>query len=153
MWLTPTQDTVKARISGPEFDALKSAARAAGQTPDTLVTDTITRVTNLIRGYVSKRHTLGAAGTIPDELESAFGSLWLYEFLTRLPNSSKLLDDRRTKAYDDAMRLLKDTASGLFTIVPPESAAPATEQAGGSSIQLVTSSVREADRAATSGLF
>lgn len=153
MWITPTSATIKSRISGPELDALKSAARAAGQTPDGLVDDAITRVVNLIRGYCAKHNQLGTSGTIPDELESSFGALWLYEFITRLPNSSKLLDDRRAKAYDDPMRLLRDVSSGAFKVVPPESAAPATEQAGGSSIKVVSSSIREADRQSTQGLF
>lgn len=152
-WISPTAATVKARISGPEFEALKSAARSAGQVADTLVDDTISRVINLIRGFVARKYTLGVTGTIPDELESCVGTLFVYEFITRLPGMSKLLDERRTKAYDDAMRLLRDVASGTFVIVPPETPAADNLQASPHGIEVVSSRTRVADTISTAGLL
>lgn len=153
MWITPTVATVKARLSGPEFDVLKNAARSGGQVADTLVTETIGRVVNLIRGYVGRKYPLGLTGTIPDELESCVGTLFVYEFITRLPGMSKLLDERRTKAYDDAMRLLRDVSTGVFVIVQPETPAADNLQASGPGVEVVSSRTRIASPSHTSGLL
>ncbi|MES2597185.1 MAG: phage protein Gp36 family protein [Verrucomicrobiota bacterium] len=153
MWFTPSEDTIKTRISGPELNALKSAARAQGLNTDTIITAALSRIVQMIRGYVGSKHTLGAEGTIPDELESALGALWLVEFITRIPASGKLLDEARRKAAEDAMTLLKDVASGRFAIVPPTSPAPEAAQAGGPKIQLVSSSTRIGHDLRSSGLF
>lgn len=152
-WITPTTDTIKARISGAEFDALKSAALAAGQNANTLVTECLTRIVQLIRGYVGRRYPLGEAGTIPDELTSALGSLWVYEFLTRVPGADKLLNERRVKAYDDANRQLRDVSAGTFVIVPPVTEAPEAEQAGGPGITLASYSERQNTTAHLDGLL
>lgn len=153
MWITPTVATLKARISGPEFDSLKSAARAAGQNADTLVTDCLARIIALIRGYCGGRHVLGAEGTIPDELESALGALFVPEFITRLPGLTKLLDANRVKAKEDALQLLRDVAAGRFAIVPPEAPAAEAQQAGGPGITLASSSTRQATRTHLDGLL
>lgn len=153
MWTTPTVTTLKARISGPEFEALKSAARAAGQNADTMVTDCLARIVALIRGYCGGRHVLGAEGTIPDELESALGSLFVVEFITRLPGMTKLLDANRTKAKEDALQLLRDVSAGRFAIVPPETPAADNQQAGGPGITLVSSTTRTATRTNLDGLL
>lgn len=152
-WIIPTTATVKARISGPEFESLKGAARAAGQNADTLVTDCIARVVAMIRGYVGGRSTLGEAGGIPDELESAFGALWTHEFITRLPGMTKLLDDRRMKAYDTALAMLRDVSAGRFTIVAPATPAPEASQAGGSGFAWASGSTRQNTTANLNGLL
>lgn len=153
MWITPTPATIQARLSGPEFNALKSAARASGQVADTLVTDCLTRIIALIRGYAGRKNVLGAEGTIPDELVSALGALWVYEFISRLPGQEKLLDAARTKQQEDALRLLRDVGTGAFTIVPPETPAPSTAQSGGPGISLVSSSTRNNTRDKLNGLM
>lgn len=153
MWITPTADTLKARISGPEFEALKSAARAAGQNADTMVADCLSRIVALIRGYCGGRHVLGAEGTIPDELESALGALFVVEFITRLPGMTKLLDANRTKAKEDSLQLLRDVAAARFAIVPPVTPAPDASQSGGPGITLASSSTRQATRNHLDGLL
>lgn len=152
-WITPTADTIKGRISGPEFEALKSAARSAGQNADNLVTDCLSRIVAMIRGYVGSRHVLGAEGAIPDELESALGSLWVHEFITRLPGMGKLLDERRVKAQESAMQMLRDVSAGRFAIVPPVTPAPEAQQAGGPGVQLVGSAYRKNTSEALDGLL
>lgn len=153
MWITPTAATVKARITGAEFEALKSAALASGQSADTLVTDCLSRIIQMIRGYVGNRHTLGTAGTIPDELESALGALWVHEFISRVPGTERLLNERRVKAKEDALTQLRDVSSGRFSIVPPTSEAPSAQQAAGPALQLASSSIRENDRESLTGLL
>lgn len=153
MWITPTAATVKARITGAEFEALKSAALASGQVADTLVTTCLARVVQQIRGYVGNRYTLGEAGTIPDELESALGAMWVYEFISRVPGTDKLLSERRVAAYDNAIVQLKDVSAGRFAIVPPTTEAPAAEQASGPGISLASSSTRQASRTDLTGLL
>lgn len=153
MWIAPDITTIKTRITGAELDALKGAARASGVSPDDTIEKAISRVVRQIRGYVGTRHKLGEEGTIPDELESAFGALWLVEFITRIPNSGKLLDDRRTKAAEDALTQLRDVAAGRFAIVAPIEPAPAVQQAAGPAISLVSAGVRVNKTTDTSGLF
>lgn len=152
-WITPDTDTVKRRISGPEFDALRQAARAAGQNADTMTADCIARVVHKVRGYVAgnSRNVLGVPGTIPDELESAFGALWVYEFITRLPGLAKLLDDRRVSAMENAMAELRDASRGTLAVVAPET--PADDQAGSPGVQLVSSRTNPATPAQTAGLL
>ncbi|GAA5137419.1 hypothetical protein GCM10023213_14060 [Prosthecobacter algae] len=156
-WITPTAETVKRRLSGPEFTSLQNAARSSGQDGATLTTETITRVVNMIRGYVGAAknppNILGIPGTIPDELESALGSLWLWEFITRLPGQEKLLDDRRKTLYDNAIAQLKDVSAGRFAIVPPETPGEETEQPSGPASQLISSRDNLGTRAQTAGLL
>lgn len=153
MWITPTIATLQAHLSGPEYEALRSAARAAGQSADSLTTDSLARSVATVRGYVGARHTLGLEGTIPDELESALGCIWRYEYITRLPNSDRLLDDRRLRAWENAIATLKDVSAGRFAIVPPTSPAEDAMQAGGPGFEQVVPSRRANDTTALDGLL
>ena len=66
-WITPTEDDILTRVSGPELDAFRSAALASGQADP--VAPLITSVVNMMRGYISRcgnvDMTTKAAGTIP----------------------------------------------------------------------------------------
>jgi hypothetical protein len=152
MWITPTAATIQDSISGPEFTALKSAARGAGQNPDTLVTDCLSRSIKQIIGYVSVKNIVGTAGDIPDELTAALGAVWRFEFINRL-GLEKLLTESRKTAYDNAMIQLRDVAAGRFTIMPPATPAPEAQQAGGPGVQLASFSPRQASREDLSGLL
>ncbi len=156
-WITPTAETVKRRLSGPEFTTLQNAARGAGQDAASLTTNCITSVVNMIRGYVgaakSPPNILGQPGTIPDELESTFGILWVWEFITRLPGQEKLLDDRRKTLYDTAVAQLRAVAASQFAIVPPTDPATETAQPSGPAAQLINSRPNLGSRDQTAGLL
>lgn len=151
MWITATITTVQQSVSGPEFTALKSAARGAGQDADTLATDCLSRVVKQMIGYISVKNIVGTAGDIPDELTTALGALWRFEFINRL-GLEKLLTESRKTAYDNAIRQLRDVAAGTFKIAPPTAPAPDPQQAGGTGLTLASSSTRQATRADLSGL-
>lgn len=155
MWITLTSSKVAERFAAAEFTAVKSASLQSGQTAAEMITEVIERVTNEVRGYVAacSRNLLGEAGTIPDELEDAALALFVYRFLTRLPNLKSLLDDRRVKAYEDAVALLKNVAVCKFAIVPPTTAAADAEQAGGGNMEVINSRVRRARREDVAGLL
>lgn len=135
MWNTVTSDDVKTRLSKPELTALLTAARQLDQTDEGILADAIAAVTAEVRGYVAanSRNQLGPAGTIPDELQSAALALLRRYLFTRLPNMKALYDEIRQGETEDAMTRLRDTARGLFAIVPPESPASASEQVSGGS--------------------
>ncbi len=120
MWITLTETDVQTRLSGPELAALKSAALATGQSDP--LPALVASVAREVRGYVAagERNTLGPAGTIPDELESASLARVRYELATRLPVAS-LLTEARKEANRDALARLRDVAAGKFLIVQPPS--------------------------------
>jgi len=144
MWNTLTSDDVKTRLTKPELTALLGAARQAEQTDEGLLADAIATVTSEVRGYVAAfpRNRLGADGTIPDELLSAALALLRRHLFTRLPAMKALYDPIREKETEDALTRLRDTAQGRFAIVPPESPAPAAEQAQSGSPSLVAKTRR-----------
>jgi hypothetical protein len=152
MWITPTAATIQDSLSGPEFIALKSAARGAGQNPDTLVNDCLSRSIKQIIGYVSVKNIVGTAGDIPDELTASLGAVWRFEFINRL-GLEKLLTVSRKTAYDNAILQLRDVAAGRFTITPPTTPAPETQQAGGPGITLASSCTRRAKTSDLNGLL
>lgn len=128
-WITLTEDDVITKLSGPETAAMKTAALQAAQVDP--LPEVIEQVVLEVRGRVSAcaANTLGAAGTIPDELKGAAINRIRYELATRLPVAS-LLTDARIRANDQAIALLRDVGSCDFAIVPPENPAPETEQPG-----------------------
>lgn len=154
-WITFTAATLAERITGPEFAAIKKAAKGQGQNEEQMLADCIRRAVAEVRGRVAghARNILGAEGTIPDELEDATAAIVVYRFISRLPNSGSLLDAQRTKNYEDAQTLLGEVASGKFGIVQPVSPAPEIEQPGGPAAQLLSSRERIAKSCQTNGLL
>ena len=130
-----TAATVAQRLAGAELTALKTAALSSGQDGETLLADCISRTVAEVRGYVAahRANVLGEGATIPDELEDSALALVVYKFITRLPGLKALLDERRVKAYEDALSRLREVAAGKFLVVAPVTQAAA--QAGGSTIK------------------
>ncbi len=151
-WITPTLQHCKDRIP-KEWPALSNAAKAEGQDADELAEKLISVQVNRIRGRVPQSMPLGAAGTIPDELESAFFALWVYEFITKLPKMKSLLDELRVKAYDRAFDELKELSLGRIHVVPPITAAADEEQAVAGGVAVVSQTERWASREKLGGLF
>lgn len=154
-WISLTSTQAKARLAGAEYNAIKAAALNSGQDADTLVTDTLSRVVKDVRGYVGgcSRNLLGDGDTIPDELEDAALALFVYRFLTRLPNMKALLDPQRVAAYGDALKKLEQTAACKFAIVQPTTPAADEEQSGGGNMEVIASRTRVAKREGTAGLL
>jgi hypothetical protein len=145
---------VQERLTASELTALKTAAIAGSQTSAGIIAAAIERVTNQVRGYVAGCHnnTLGEAGTIPDELESAALAMIRRELFTRLPGMKGLFDEPRQQEAKDALQLMRDVAACRFAIVPPASPAPEAEQAGGTGVVLINSRERIATRETMAGL-
>lgn len=155
-WITPTLTQCQERLSGAEWSALSRAALQAGQDGEAMAQVVADNVITRIRGRVSARpeNQLGATGTIPDELQSCFLALWVYDFITRLPGMKTLLDERRLEAWKAAESELRHVAEGKIKIVQPVSPADPELQASGSgTVQVVSSTPRRVTRANTSGLF
>lgn len=127
-WITLTADDVATRFTGPELNAIRTAALA---TVDPLP-DVVASVVSMVRGRVGAcaRNTLGEAGTIPDNLKSTALAIAVWELLSRLPVES-LTTDTRKSAYDAALKLLADVAACRFVVDAPLTAAPAGEIATG----------------------
>lgn len=152
-WITLTEDHVtgSAALTKPELAIARTLLLPDGVT-DTL-SDVMTSVTREVRGYVAahKPNPLGEAGTIPDELERAALSRIVCELATRIPGKL-LLTEQRASANDAAVKLLEQTARGLFAIVPPVTAAPAIEQASPVGVERISSGTRIAGRDSMAGL-
>lgn len=151
MWIPLTVERVDGRLSAPERDALLNAAKGEEQTPSQLMADAIEVITREVRGSVAAcdRNTLGPAGTIPDELESAALALVRRYLFTRLPGMKRLFDELRQEEAKSAERRLERAAECRIAIVPPEEAG---DQAAGPAVQLVASRDRIATREAMKGL-
>lgn len=155
-WITPTLELCQTRISGPEWQALHRAATQAGQDGEAMAQTIIDNTVTRIRGRVAARaeNVLGAAGTIPDELMTSFLSLWVYDFITRLPGLKTLLDDRRVEAWKNAESELRHVSEGKIKLVPPVTpAAPELQASSNGTIALASSTKRRVTRANVSGLF
>lgn len=122
-WQTITETEIRDRLSGPELAAYKSAALATGQTDP--LPGIIAQTVDEVRGYIAAAATvaLGEGTTVPSKLVSATVAIVRWRLLTRLPlNSAALLETRRQE-YQDALRLLEQTAAGKFLVEEPTTAA------------------------------
>lgn len=136
-WISPTLQNCKDRIP-KEWPALSSAAKTQGQDADVLAQKVIDTQVARVRGRVPKDVKRGEEGTIPDELESAFFALWVYEFITKLPAMRSLLDDLRVRAWEKAFDELDRLSAGKIQIVAPVAPAPVEEQASGPGIEVAS---------------
>lgn len=124
MWVTLQIDSLKTALTGGEYTALAAAALAEGQANP--LPAIIRRAVQLVRGKVAAGgHTLEEGETIPQELEDAALCIVRFNALTRFPNLRALLDANRVAAKDDALKLLREVASGTMKI---EAAETPTEQ-------------------------
>jgi len=151
-YITLVEADLQSALTGPELNAVKTAALAAGQTG--VVAEILSQVTTEVRARVAAcaKNTLGESGTIPDECKSAAVDIAVYRIAKRLPGKV-VLTDERNNANDNAIAFMRDVAKCDVAIVPPSTPAPGAEQAaGGNSVQLVSSTPRRATRAKLDGL-
>lgn len=118
-WSTVTEAKLLSALNDAELAKYRNVAKQEGQ--DDPLPDVLLDVTNLVRGYVRKRYALEAIG-IPPSLMPAALDVAIYRLAKRV--SSNLAEDRR-KAYEDAIKLLEQVASGDFGI---EDAVLSTEE-------------------------
>jgi hypothetical protein len=104
------------------LNSLTEQEQAGLQTPSAQadLNSIVQNVTTLVRGRVNanKRNQghLGPVGTIPDELHAAAISIGRFKWLTHLPGTQLITEDRRNdknEAYD----LLADAADGRLVVV------------------------------------
>jgi hypothetical protein len=138
-WISPPLQKCKDRIP-KEWPALSNAAKTAGQDADELAQQVIDTQVTRIRGRVPVDVKRGPDGTIPDELESAFYALWVYEYITRLPSMRSLLDAERVENWRMAFKEMDSLSRGDIQVVPPITAAPLEEQATGGFIEVASPS-------------
>lgn len=129
-WITLTSEGVKRRLTKPEIDKIPSVAKLTSQTAEGLLASATDEIVREIRGHVAAKNQLGAAGTIPDELENAALALIRRVIFGRVPGLEDLFGEIRKAECSDAQSLLRRVADGKFAIVPPESPAPGNQQAG-----------------------
>ena len=103
-WITPVADDVLGVLSSPERSAYESAALQAGQIDR--LDSAMKRAIGLVRGRVGAcprfMGYIGPAGTIPDELYSAFFAVTRFYLLDSLPVAG-LITPPRQLDYENAM--------------------------------------------------
>lgn len=121
-WQIITETDIRDRLSGPELAAYKSVALATGQTDP--LPGIITQTVDEVRGYIAAAGTvaLGEGTTIPSKLVSAASAIVRWRLITRLPLNSAALLETRKQEYQDALRLLEQTATGKFLVEEPTTA-------------------------------
>jgi hypothetical protein len=127
-WTALSAEALKSQLSAQELEALRTFDLAAGQGDP--LTEVLLRTVLEVRGYIpALRPDLGAAaGLLPDTLHGATVDMVRYRLCSRLASGPKaaawLLTEPRTKAYEQAIYLLKDVARGLVAVEPPPTSTP-----------------------------
>lgn len=126
-WSALSEDEVISRFTSTEEQLLQRAALASpGISP---LADILSQVTNEVRGYIAaaKGNSLGASGTIPDEVRGAAIAMARWRLAGRVAVGSAgtlLQGETRRKEYEDALALLKDVAAGKMRVENPAAEIP-----------------------------
>lgn len=153
MWITLQAADLLSGLTSPEYNAVRTAAIAGGQTGDSIVAEILSQVTTEVRGRVAAcaKNTLGEAGTIPDECKAAAVDVAIFRICKRIPGKA-VLTQERIDANSQALAFLRDVADCGVALVPPTTAAPGAEQAGGTAAQVVAGTTKQYTRTKLSGL-
>jgi hypothetical protein len=119
MWRQITEADLLKQISGAELDSLRGVVLGNQDDP---VQPSIDDVTAEVRGYIaanSKNDLDADASKIPDRLIAASVSLIIIQIMTRAGGTVIDPEGARQKRADEARRLLRDVASGSFSITDP----------------------------------
>ena len=120
-WVSITTNDVLAVLNSSELTTYQQFRPAAGQS-DPLAT-IIGHVTNLVLGYVRRRHQIDAGGGIPQGLVGDAAAIVAYRLMVRC--ASKVGMEARKESHDLAIKTLERVASGEIGIEAP--ANPTTE--------------------------
>lgn len=117
-WRAITEADVVNRMGGPELEGLRAAALADGQSDPVAATIALI-VSKVRRACISNGNiTMGAAGTIPEDLLTEALDLIVWEIMKR-PGAA-ILDDKGSNARHDAVnkadKVLHELSVGLTTI-------------------------------------
>ena len=145
-WRRLTKADLGATISQKEIDAYRQSAPAGTDA----VADLLSRTAEMARGYcrANRAVKLPADGeSVPGSLVAACCDYAAYDVLKRQP--VPVGEDRR-KAYEEAMRILRDVAEGRTT---PEGHGEAEDAASGTvAVQVAVSSRRRVTSEKLEGL-
>lgn len=121
-WITLSTTDVQQTLSSAE------ASKVAALVPANSLSEITLNVVREIRGYVRRQTTPGAGDTIPETLKASALIIARYRFLASVSASGvNLITEPRTKEYDNALKLLRDVASGDFIL--EEAVTPSSESA------------------------
>ena len=113
-WIALSSTDISNSLTEDEQSGLSTPSAEAD------LTTIVQSVTGLVRVKVNanKRNQghLGPPGTIPDELYAAAIAISRFKFLTHLPGTQLITQDRRADK-DEALQQLSDAADGKLVIV------------------------------------
>lgn len=137
-WTEITVAEITAYLSGPELQALQTAALATTQGDP--LPPVIDQAVAEVRGFVDAwdGNALGPDGTVPVRLKGATAALIVYRALLRLPvqlPDPAIMDARKGEA-DAALRTLQAVAAGRFAIDQPTTPTAAQNGSWGSAKRL-----------------
>lgn len=124
MWRKPTKEDLEKSLSATEVAAYSRAAKGTAD-PEEIVADVLTRTVDTARGYIRSNPKLTLspdAGLVPEGLIAPIMDIAAYDLIKRLPVT---ISETRTSARNEALRLLRDVASGAYfceSFGQPESA-------------------------------
>jgi hypothetical protein len=149
-WRAIAESDITSKISADELASIRASA-PDGTNP---VADSVTHVTNMVRGYVASnsRNVMGPEGTIPERLMGAACALLVPDLYGRTAGMLIDLNDVRVKAAEAATTLLRDVALGRFAVELPVGQTAANEDAKSASAQLITKSASPLRRDDLAGL-
>lgn len=136
-WLSLTASNFQAKLLAQEYTALSAIGVQEGKTWEEVFADELTRTTNYVRGFCPASTALGAAGTIPDEVEDAAYAILRYKFFTRFPKLKQLLTEERKDEFMRAEELLQRWSNNKFRVVRPTTPADTDAQPAGPSAELL----------------
>lgn len=110
-WAAITESDVLTVISAAELSKLRQASLEAGQADP--LQPIIDDVTSLVRTYIARVATLGAANTIPGSLKIAAMDIVAVRLLMRL---GLAVSEARQKAYDRALQFLQDVSESKLRL-------------------------------------
>jgi hypothetical protein len=148
-WITLTESHIATGITGGELDAARTKALDAGQPSP--VDDVISQTVRYVRSRVAAcaSNSLGAAGTIPDELLAAAIDIAVYRLAKRLPGKI-LAKQERIDAADKAEALMRDVAACKLALEQPET--PSVENTSSTAAEVVSETTRIATPRKMDGL-
>ena len=107
-WIILTKQHIEDRLATDELECIEDTGGGDGDR----LTGILDQVTALVRGYVAscRYHTLGAAGTIPEECLHVACTIAKLNIRATLPTTDAEDAEVRQAEYNDAVRFLEQVA-------------------------------------------